>query len=426
MQAVPIGAAVAPRSKSTGLVVALVASGLVGMSAMGAFFLVRGGSSFGETALSLDPRVAPPMQKPAPVLAASFWSVPVLSEDGASLFAIVRADGAAANEVVVLDAASGAVRARAEVPAGLALRTFERPTDWERDNIKVTEIVPRAPFGTAFAGGALFAFAREWLVVDQKGAVRSKGVLPASVPAASARAGVCKLGSDAWLGVEDPRGGGVRIGADGTQDPTRIDAPPSCGYPIVGNFGQRWSRAQQLHAAPAGRELSTCMRTKHRASRATNQCEGYYGEGPSGELVGNLHSRLMLESGIYSFDAPIGKNTNVFNSLRGLEVAADRTVFVSVEASYDETTIVTPPKGSFEAPKQTKGWMHRSAIVAIDPKGKVRWQVSGGGVPEIYDSSLMIATPPRASHATLYLYRPGSLVAVDQQNGRPRFVVAPR
>lgn len=172
MQAVPV-AATAPRPKSSGLVIALVASVFVGASVL-AFVFVRGGA-FGETALSLDPRAAPPMQRPTPVLAASFWSVPVLSEDGASLYAIVRADGMTANEVVVLDAASGAVRARAELPAGLALRTFERAASWERDNVKVTEITPRAPFGAPFAGGALFAFAREWLLVDQNGAVRSKG-----------------------------------------------------------------------------------------------------------------------------------------------------------------------------------------------------------------------------------------------------------
>jgi hypothetical protein len=389
------------------------------------FFALKNGSLglLGERPLDLDPRKGQALALTPNKLEASFWTVPVLTEDGATLFGIVRARGKSTNEVVVLDARTGDVRSRVELSSGLAMGTFTREDGWARDNIKVTEIEPQVPMGAPFADGAAFAFGREWILVDAKGHVRASGTMPQSVPEATSRTGMCRMGNDLWVGVGDPRGGGYVLDARGRAEPTRVDPPAGCARPITGAFGQRWSRAQQLRAVTPGRELSSCMTRKKRSSTRVNQCEGYFAEGPSGELIGNLHSRLMLESGVYTLDGPLSRPTKetVYSSVQGLEAGADRTLFVAFEASFDETTVVQPPKGSFEAPKQTKGWIHRGAVAALDVQGKIRWQVVTSASSVIYDSPQLVATPPKSSHATLYAFRPGSLYALDQANGSVRF-----
>ena len=104
-----------------------------------------------------------------------------------------------------------------------------------------------------------------------------------------------------------------------------------------------------------------------------------------------------------------------------METGAERVLFVAIEAAYDETTVVEPAKGSFEAPTRTKGGVHRGAVVALDAQGKLRWLVSTGESSVADDATLLVATPLRASHAMLYLYRPGSVYALDQREGSVRF-----
>jgi hypothetical protein len=407
-----------------------VAVGLIlGCSVVGAFarFVSKQEGAFsglGEPALGLDPRSAPRPVGSESKLEGSFWTVPVLSEDGAVLFGIVRASGKSTNEVVVLDAHTGDVRSRAEIPGNLAMGTFTREERWSRDAIEVTELDPRVPFGAPFLDGALFAFAREWIVVDAKGGVRASGTLPPSVPEASPRAGICRMRADLWVGVEDPRGGGYRVDARSHAEYTRVDPPAGCARPITGANGERWSRAQQFHAAPPGRELFDCMAYEKGSSTRVNQCSGYFGEGPSSELVGNLNDRMMSDKATFSLDAPFDSKTargSIHNRVRALETGAERVLFVAIEAAYDETPVVEPAKDSFEAPTRTKGRVHRGAVVALDAQGKLRWLVSTGESSVAHDAPLLVATPLRASHAMLYLYRPGSVYALDQREGGVRF-----
>jgi hypothetical protein len=53
-------------------------------------------------------------------------------------------------------------------------------------------------------------------------------------------------------------------------------------------------------------------------------------------------------------------------------------------------------------------------VVALDAQGKLRWLVSTSVAD---DSPLLVATPLRASHAMLWLYRPGSVYALDRREG---------
>ena len=355
----------------------------------------------------------------------SWWSVPITSAEG-KVYGLVRSE-TATNQLVAISESTGELAWRVAIPRESSLATYARSVGWARppSERNVQERAPVAPFGAQNGAAFVLAFDREWLVADAvNGTIRGRGKLPTGIPAFDSLRGACAQDATFWIGVNDGRDGGVRVSENGTLNAQREERPQDCRAPVLfrAEYGFRWAPGAGLRNtdAPPG----DCMRKRKNASRAENTCATFLGETPSGTRLGMAYEEVHLDDGQRARSFRLAGMRNEYPSAYGVEAGKDGVLFFTLALYRSTSTVHEPPKSSFQPAVTTTSAGYIEAVVAVSPEGRPLWTTSPGTSPYLYDTALLIASHPRSRDAILYLYKPGSLAALDQKTGAMRFRLA--
>lgn len=357
----------------------------------------------------------------------SWWSPPVTSARGV-VYGLVRAD-ANTNQLVAITENTGQFLWRIAVPRDLALATYTRNVGWSRPATEpnVREVAPVAPFGAANGSSVLFVFDHEWVVADAaSGTVLGTGTLPKAVPPFDGLRGAFPQDDGFWVGVQDGRNGGIRIDARGTSTLERNERPSDCRDPVLfqGQFGFRWSPNAQLRQTKA--PPASCMRTRKNASAPTNTCMSFLGETPSGKRLGMAYEEVHYGEGSGALAFRLRGVSDTVPSAYAVESGWGGALFFTMALFQSTTRVHEPPKTSFDPRTTTTDSSYVEAIVATSAEGRPLWVVSPGSSRYLYDTSILVVSHAESQEALLYLYKPGSLTALDQRSGAVRFRFAPQ
>jgi len=417
----PDPAGAAPRRNNAPIIAAVVAASVVLLSL--AYLFIRDNMLVSECAVDFARASRLDLLATSKV---SWWSVPLPSRQGV-VYGVVRGD--AGNHVVSVAEATGQFVWRSPIPQELKLASYTRTVGWERppNDRNVREIAPVTPFGAENGASVLFAFGREWVVVAAaSGDVLGRGSLPETIPAFDGLQGACARGDVFWVAVQDGRNGGIQVDQQGASALERIERPGECRGSALyqSQFGFRWAPGAQLRqtsAPPDG-----CMRKRKNASVATNFCTKFVGETPSGTRLGMAHEEVHYGEGMKGHLFRLAGAKNSYPTSYGVESGRDGALFFTMALYQSKTTVHEPPKTSFEPRTTSTDAAYVEAIVATSAEGHHRWTVSPGSSPYLYDTSMLVASNASSPEALIYLYRPGSLTALDQRTGAVRFRLAPK
>ena len=393
----------------------------------------------GEVMLSGDvPNVwsVPPFAAAPVVLPGVSWaSIPARTAEGV-VAGLVDDEGQ--GKFVALDESNGAVRWQVEVgalPAG-----FVRTDGW-----RPREGVPAVPLTLAGPGGFVVAWARTWMLVAPGGGTFKRGEFPEAVPPVSAVGGVCVVDGDFWISIEDGRDGGIMLGADGTLAGVRSDRPASCPRLGDGGDAHALSPLQNARANPEpvapddparGYPVDVCGKYSGGKLHGNEYCSDMRSDG-GGEQAVMLRTGYPVfrdGSGWQTVRLPLAVDGVEFHmNIVGYELAFPRAFF-DMEKYRIVETANNPSAASFEAKKVEK-WTEAIEVVAsISRAGKLEWahEVQRGPSLSVTSTfadtiahfrSLLLASHPGSPTQNLYVFKPGSLLAVDQVTGVPRFQV---
>lgn len=412
------GHAGSPPRQNVGLLIAVVVASSVAVLSLVYLFFRGGGLLVPEYAVD----VANASRLDAAITSkVAWWSVPATGRRGV-VYGIVRGD--AGNQVVAVSEATGQFLWRSPLPRELSLASYTRNVGWERppQERNIREIAPVAPFGAENGASVLFAFDREWIVADgTSGAVVGRGTLPKTIPPFDGLQGVCAQGDGFWVAVQDGRNGGIRVGPNGASTLERMERPSECRGPALfqAQYGVRWSPSAQLRQTSAPPE--DCMRTRKNARVATNTCTTFLGETTTGTRLGLAHTEVHYGEGRKAHAFRLAGAKNTYPSVYAVESGRDGALFFAMALHESKTTVHEPPKTSFEPRTTATSAAYVEAIAATGPDGHVRWSASPGASPYLYDTSMLVASDERSPEALLYLYKPGSLTALEQRTGAVRF-----
>jgi len=284
------------------------------------------------------------------------------------------------------------------------------------------------PLPVVLEGGSqyLVAWQKEFALLDRtSGALQRKGTFAESVPAVSATLGACFVDGSFWVGVGsdfgvtlDPAG---TVGAGSTPRPAacRGMSPYSTGSPMqnardVARAYPAFCGNKSFHGADALRELEAGARGLWCSERRAD-------DDPEHDVMLFEDKTLIVRDhgtwrNFWSADPQRG---GFYGKNLGLELGGER-VFLNVVASHDQVEATKP--GAFQAEK--RGNVDRSVLVAIGRGGTWLWghtlAVGESGQGELLRAGLF-ASHPLSPTQSLYVLRPGELVALDQQTGAVRW-----
>ncbi len=365
---------------------------------------------------------------PAPVLLADdLWmSVPARSADG-TVFGLVRSrDG---NALLKLDEASGRVLWR--VPAGPGFADFTRNDGWH-----ARERAPAVPLTLVGDGVYLIAWQRAWaLVAATNGALVHAGAFPGAVPPVAPEGGLCLLDDGYWLAIEDGRDGGIMLSTTGVLADVRSERPARC-LPSDASIDAA-SPLQNAHATPIPFPTDLCAETRRgKIIRENAYCHDKRSDGPPEHAVLLKHGDPVFRDGDdwRAIAMPIRMSFSVF--FVGYELAWPRAFFNMVSPRKYSVTNAPAPT-SFEAKHVSNIDMIVETVASIARDGRVLWHRSVVKEPYVQTTlgqqeyragvaqyrSLLLASHPDSPVKNLYIFKPGLLLAVDQDTGATRFQV---
>lgn len=370
---------------------------------------------------------AAPFATPPVVAADDLWlSLPARTADGA-VFGLVRGkDGRA---FVKLDEATG--RATWRTAAGSMFASAERSDGWRGG-----ETFPAVPQSTAGEREFLVVWQREWALVSRtNGELSKSGAFPDNVPPASPAGGVCLVDDAFWIAIEDGRDGGIMLGADGQLATTRSDRPATC-LPTTTMRFEEGARSPAQHARASAQPVPPmCNETRRgRVIREGAYCNDLRSDGPP-EHAAMIHfSDLALRDGGGWLRVEPPRSAEFSSFIFGFELAWPR-VFVDLGAARKVTVQNQPSATSFEAKRVETQRQAVEYVVGVGRKGEVLWlhsiyngpfsessQVHGNHRSQVAQHrSLLLASHPDSPTKNLYIFKPGVLLAVDQETGAARF-----
>jgi hypothetical protein len=341
---------------------------------------------------------------------------------------------------MALDEATGAVRW--QVDTGPLPPSFVRADGWRPE-----ESLPAIPLTIAGAGVYMVAWERVWMLVADGGASVKTGTFPGHIPPVSARGGACLVDGGFWIGVEDGRDGGVMLSPAGELADVRSDRPPTC--PHLGDHKKVFALSPMQNARanpePVAPDDPARGYPVKRCGKYSNQTRKHHGNAYCSDMRsdGGPERAVMLHINEPTFrdgddwltvTFPISSDGVEFNpTVHGYELAWPRAFFDM--AQYRHVTRENNPSPSSFEPKQVEAWTEVVEVVAsISRKGELQWVRTMQRGPSamfsstFYDNiayyrSLLLASHPDSPVQNLYIFKPGSLLAVDQASGAPRFQI---
>lgn len=402
-----------PKRSRVGWIVAAIvtALGLGGLAFGMLLTTVIGGD------VVLDPWALPEATV-APLSFRARWiSAPLASPSGV-VFGLI--DDGATPAVVAIDGGTGALRWQTSIAEGAPLASYQHTNGWNLNSSGVpTEFQLLVPV-LGLAGGVLFvAYDHDWAMFDAStGTLRKTDRIPASLPAVAPPAGFCAVGNDAWIAMADGRDGGLRITAAGTTNGLREDRPAGCAPPAGTRpepYGHRTSSLQRVRAP---RVPDPCMYKGHKQSTKSNHCE-WWGETSNGIPLGVDTFKVFFGRDSFSFRKTRRSFTDSPEVL-GIEASAD-TLFVTLEGRTSYTHQTVPAPGSFDPVVRQQVSVRRHVLAAIDKGARLRWATTVATNTLTWSHPLVVAADPASPTQNLYLFTPGTLIALDQASGTPRF-----
>lgn len=376
-----------------------------------------------------SPWEAPPFAAAPVKLAGDRWlSVPARGADG-TIFGLVRGpDGGA---LVKLDEATGDTIWRTS--AGPGLGEFTRDDGWRLD-----EKFPALPLALAGDGVYLVAWQRAWALVAAKdGAIVKAGALTEAMPPVSAEGGACQVADGFWISLEDGRDGGVTLSAAGVLGEVRSERPSNCRRSGGGGGVFMASPLQNARAATElGFPTEICAETrKGRIIRENANCTDLRSDGDPAHAMLLRRNDPVIRDGDDWRLYRIPPGSAEYADIVGYELAWPH-VFLSM-AAWRHVTVTNDPAPTSFAPKRVENSREaRESVGCMSREGKLLWQRtlhSGPYVPlggEVghqqslaQHRSLLLASHRDSPVQSIYVVKPGMLLAVDQATGAPRFQV---
>ncbi|MDC0720129.1 hypothetical protein [Nannocystis bainbridge] len=383
-----------------------------------------------------------PAIDPAPVVlpGAAWASIPARTADGKVAGWIHEG---AEGKFIALDEATGRVlwhAATGPVPDDLV-----RSDGWRRG-----ERVPAVAAALAGPGVYLVAANRKWMLIAEGGGSVKTGDLPAQIPALTGAA--CLVDGNFWLGIADERDGGVMLSAAGVLADVRSDRPAGCFHAGDDRDSDLKviSPLQNAHADPTpypaddhsrGYPPEVCGRySKTQMKRTGNAwCSDMRTTDGDPKRSVMLHiSDIVFRQEddkwlMVRLPDPYSGGIDFKPSIVNYELSWPRAFF-DMTAYRNVTSQNNPSATSFEAKKVEQRTEVTEIVASIARTGELQWARSiwRGDMPRVsadfsenwfYTRSLLLASHPSSPAQTIYAFKPGMLLAIDQATGAPRFQV---
>lgn len=338
---------------------------------------------------------------PRLALATTWASVPAPTSGGL-LVGLVRTQtsGGERDELVALDEAAGTVRWRSAWNDH-AYGSRQCAINWTSHGPPLSPTV-RAGRGRA-RHTLLVVYGGDWHLIDAATGVQTDGA-QTTYGASMGVADACANDAEFWFQVHPDYDDGIRLSRTGlvegpfVEDPilknkhhTRFSRPAGCPVPAVAPppSAIRTSPQQRLRG---DRQDPICVAAGR--NKGHEHCD-LTGAVPGGPTV------ALFDNHLYVDGTHVSLNPYTEPVLEGIEAGVEQRIFVTLSALVDGT--------------------RRQVLFALSAERQIEWQVMLGLAG---DSPLVVASPAESPTQNLYVFRPGSVIALDQRTGVGRFRAA--